>query len=73
MSDAIQNAIQAAVGAKPTDFKDQIYAEIGKKVQDALQLKKMQISNAIFNNKDENSDYDDSEFATEEENVDEDL
>jgi hypothetical protein len=33
----------------------------------------MQISNAIFNNKDENSEYDDSEFATEEENVDEDL
>jgi hypothetical protein len=73
MSDAIQNAIQAAVGAKPIDFKDQIYAEIGKKVQDTLQLKKMQISNAIFNNKDENSEYDDSEFATEEENVDEDL
>lgn len=74
MSDAIQNAIQAAVEGKPVDFKDEIYAEIGKKVEDLLQIKKMQISSSIFNNNTENSDSeDDLEFESEEENVDEDL
>jgi hypothetical protein len=37
-----------------------------------LQVKKMQISNSIFNNKEEGFE-DDSEFEPEEENVDEDL
>jgi hypothetical protein len=72
MSDTIQNAIQAAVEAKPVDFKSEIYAEIGKKVEDLLQIKKMQLSNSIFNNKEDDFE-DNSEFEPEEENVDEDL
>lgn len=71
----IQSAIVSAIDAKPTDFKDAIYSELGRKVEDALLLKKIEISNSIFNNKteDDASTEDGEDFKSEEENVDEDL
>jgi hypothetical protein len=71
----IQTAIQAAIDTMPTDFKDAIYGELSRKVDDALLLKKIEISNSIFNNKTEDDAgvEDGQDFKTEEENVDEDL
>lgn len=71
----IQTAIQAAIDTMPTDFKDAIYGELAKKVDDALLLKKIEISNSVFNNKNEDdaSIEDGADFKPEEENVDEDL
>lgn len=71
----IQTAIVAALDTMPTDFKDAIYGELNRKVDDALLLKKIEISNSIFNNKNEDDTgiEDGEDFKTEEENVDEDL
>jgi hypothetical protein len=71
----IHTAIQAAIDTMPTDFKDAIYGELSRKVDDALLLKKIEISNSIFNNKTEDDAgvEDGQDFKTEEENVDEDL
>jgi hypothetical protein len=71
----IQSAIQAAIDTMPTDFKDAIYGELARKVDDALLLKKIEISNSVFNNKNEveSSEEDGTDFKSEEENVDEDL
>jgi hypothetical protein len=71
----IQSAIQAAIDTMPTDFKDSIYGELARKVDDALLLKKIEISNSVFNNKNEveSSEEDGIDFKSEEENVDEDL
>lgn len=72
MSEHIQTAIDAALNAKPTDFKDSIYNAIQQKVDDAMFLRKMQVANQIFNNQEESST-NDSELSPEEENIDEDL
>jgi len=71
----IHNAIQAAIDTSPVDFKSAIYGELASKVDDALLLKKIEISNSIFNNKNEEqaSTEDGVDFKSEEENVDEDL
>lgn len=71
----IQTAIQAAIDTMPTDFKNAIYGELASKVDDALLLKKIEISNSVFNNKNEDdaSIEDGADFKPEEENVDEDL
>lgn len=71
----IHNAIQAALNTTPTDFKSFIYDELNGKVDDALLLKKIEISNLIFNNKNEDDANieDGTDFKSEEENVDEDL
>ena len=73
MSENLQSAIQSALEAKPTEFKDAIYNEIGLKVQDVLQMKKMEIANVIFNPEQEQESEEDSDFKSEEDNVDEDL
>jgi len=74
MSEYIQNAVQSALDAKPTDFKDAIYSAIQQKVDDAMFLQKMQVANKIFNNNEEEESLeDDSDLFPEEENVDEDL
>ncbi len=72
MSEHIQAAIDAALNAKPTDFKDSIYNAIQQKVDDAMFLKKMQVANQIFNNQEESTPSD-SDLSPEEENIDEDL
>lgn len=71
----IHNAIYAALDKMPTDFKNSIYNELGRKVDDALLLKKIEVSNLIFNNKNEDQADTDigADFKSEEENVDEDL
>lgn len=68
----IQKAIYSALESKPIDFKNYINSAIQQKVDDTLFLKKMEVSNQIFNNNTE-EESDTSEFSPEEENVDEDL
>ena len=72
MSEYIQNAVQSALEAKPTDFKDAIYSAIQQKVDDAIFVQRMQVANKIFNNNEESPESN-SDLVPEEENVDEDL
>ncbi len=72
MSEYIQNAVQPALEAKPTDFKTAIYSAIQQKVDDAMFVQKMQVANKIFNNNEESLESN-SDLVPEEENVDEDL
>ncbi len=72
MSEYIQAAVQSALEAKPTDFKDAIYSAIQQKVDDAMFVQKMQVANKIFNNNEESLESN-SDLVPEEENVDEDL
>jgi hypothetical protein len=73
MSEHIENALISAVESKPLEFKSQIQSALQQKIDDYMQIKKMQIANSIFNKEEEESLDDTSDFNTEEENVDEDL
>ncbi len=72
MSEYIQNAVQSALEAKPTDFKTAIYSAIQQTVDDAMFVQKMQVAHKIFNNNEESLESN-SDLVPEEENVDEDL
>ena len=72
----IQTAIQHAYDAKPSEFKSSILDAISDKMQNHLDVKRMDLASSIF--KDDSEDQDSNNLETEfqsstEGNVDEDL
>jgi hypothetical protein len=72
----IQTAIQHAYDAKPSEFKSSILDAISDKMQNHLDVKRMELASSIF--KDDSEDQDSNNLETEfqsstEGNVDEDL
>jgi hypothetical protein len=72
----IQTAIQHAYDAKPSEFKSSILDAISDKMQNHLDVKRMELASSIF--KDDGEDQDSNNLETEfqsstEGNVDEDL
>ena len=49
----IYTAIQAAADQNPNGFRDAIDAALAAKIQDALELKKIDIASSMFNPQDE--------------------
>jgi hypothetical protein len=72
----IQTAIKHAYDAKPSEFKSSILDAISDKMQNHLDVKRMELASSIF--KDDSEDQDSNNLETEfqsstEGNVDEDL
>jgi hypothetical protein len=72
----IQTAIQHAYDAKPSEFKSSILDAISDKMQNHLDVRRMELASSIF--KDDTEDQDSNNLETEfqsstEGNVDEDL
>jgi len=72
----IQTAINHAYDAKPSEFKDSILNALNDKIQDHLQVRKMELAGSIFKDEDEEQQSNDSETefqSSSEGNVDEEL
>jgi len=71
----IQSAVLSAAEAKPSDFKQHIYAALQTKIYDALQTKKIEVAGSLFrNHEDDTEDNLNSElYSSSEGNVDEDF
>jgi hypothetical protein len=72
----IQAAINHVYGAKPSEFKDSILNALNDKIQDHLQIRRMELAGSIFREDDEEQQSNDSETefqSSSEGNVDEDL
>ena len=72
----IQTAISHAYDAKPSEFKDSILNALNDKIQDHLQVRKMELAGSIFKDEEEQQQSNDSETefqSSSEGNVDEDL
>jgi hypothetical protein len=72
----IQAAINHAYDAKPSEFKDSILNALNDKIQDHLQIRRMELAGSIFKDEDEEQQSNDSETefqSSSEGNVDEDL
>jgi hypothetical protein len=72
----IQTAINHAYDAKPSEFKDSILNALNDKIQNHLQVRKMELAGSIFKDEDEEQQSNDSETefqSSSEGNVDEDL
>jgi len=72
----IQTAINHAYDAKPSEFKDSILNALNDKIQDHIQVRKMELAGSIFRDEDEEQQSNDSETefqSSSEGNVDEDL
>jgi hypothetical protein len=73
----IQTAINHAYDAKPSEFKDSILNALNDKIQNHLQVRKMELAGSIFKDEEEQqqqSNDSETEFQSSSEgNVDEDL
>ena len=72
----IQTAINHAYDAKPSEFKDSILNALNDKIQDHLQVRKMELAGSIFKDEEEEQQSNDSETefqSSSEGNVDEDI
>ena len=72
----IQTAIQHAYDAKPSEFKSSILDAISDKMQNHLDVRRMELAGSIFKDEDEEQQSNDSETefqSSSEGNVDEDL
>ena len=73
----IQTAINHAYDAKPSEFKDSILNALNDKIQNHLQVRKMELAGSIFKDEEEEqqqSNDSETEFQSSSEgNVDEDL
>ena len=71
----IQTAISHAYDAKPSEFKDSILNALNDKIQNHLQVRKMELAGSIFKDEEEQQSNDsETEFQSSSEgNVDEDL
>ena len=74
----IQTAIIHAYDAKPSEFKDSILSALNDKIQDHLQVKRMELAGSIFREDDDEKQQQSHDSETEfqsssEGNVDEDL
>ena len=72
----IQTAINHAYDAKPSEFKDSILNALNDKIQDHLQVRKMELAGSIFKDEEEEQQSNDSETefqSSSEGNVDEEL
>lgn len=49
--DSINNAIKAASKEDPNSFRDYIHAALTTKVNDALELRKIDVASSFFNDK----------------------
>ena len=70
----IQTAINHAYDAKPSEFKDSILNALNDKIQNHLQVRKMELAGSIFKDEEQQSNDSETEFQSSSEgNVDEDL
>ena len=74
----IQTAIIHAYDAKPSEFKDSILSALNDKIQDHLQVKRMELAGSIFREDDDEEQQQSHDSETEfqsssEGNVDEDI
>ena len=74
----IQTAIIHAYDAKPSEFKDSILSALNDKIQDHLQVKRMELAGSIFREDDDEEQQQSNDSETEfqsssEGNVDEDI
>lgn len=74
----IQAAINHAYDAKPSEFKDSILNALNDKIQDHLQVRRMELAGSIFKDNDEEEKQQSHDSETEfqsssEGNIDEDL
>ena len=57
----IQTAINHAYDAKPSEFKDSILNALNDKIQNHLQVRKMELAGSIFKDEEEQQQSNDSE------------
>jgi predicted nucleotidyltransferase len=72
----IQTAIQHAYDARPAEFKNSILDALNDKIQNHIEVKRMELAGSIFRDDDEEQQSNDSETefqSSSEGNVDEDI
>lgn len=72
----VQTAIQHAYDARPAEFKNSILDALNDKIQDHIEVKRMELAGSIFREDDEEQQSNDSETefqSSSEGNVDEDI
>lgn len=72
----IQTAIQHAYDARPAEFKNSILDALNDKIQNHIEVKRMELAGSIFREDDEEQQSNDSETefqSSSEGNVDEDI
>lgn len=72
----IQTAIQHAYDARPAEFKNSILDALNDKIQNHIEVKRMELAGSIFKDEDEEQQSNDSETefqSSSEGNVDEDI
>ena len=55
MSDSLKNAIQSAISADSTEFKNNIIDALNSKVSEKLQLAKVEYASSVFDDEEENT------------------
>ncbi len=70
----VQTAIQHAYDARPAEFKNSILDALNDKIQDHIEVKRMEFAGSIFKDSEEEVASDEEEFQSSSEgNVDEEL
>jgi hypothetical protein len=70
----IQTAIQHAYDARPSEFKNSILDALNDKIQNHIEVKRMELASSIFKDSEAEVASDSEEFkSSSEENVDENL
>jgi hypothetical protein len=70
----IQTAIQHAYDARPAEFKNSILDALNDKIQNHIEVKRMELAGSIFKDSEEEIASDEEEFQSSSEgNVDEEL
>ena len=70
----VQTAIQHAYDARPAEFKNSILDALNDKIQDHIEVKRMELAGSIFKDSEEEVASDEEEFQSSSEgNVDEEL
>lgn len=72
----VQTAIQHAYDARPAEFKNSILDALNDKIQNHIEVKRMELAGSIFRDDDEEQQSNDSETefqSSSEGNVDEDI
>ena len=70
----VQTAIQHAYDARPTEFKNSILDALNDKIQNHIEVKRMELAGSLFKDSEEEVASDEEEFQSSSEgNVDEEL
>jgi len=63
----IQTAIQHAYDAKPAEFKNSILDALNDKIQNHIDVRRMELASSIFKNDDDDDDEDEEVASTDDE------